>query len=619
MPSPDDLSLARRVVAEGICERPEVEECLALQHQTEQSGKLETLAELLIQRGFVTRSQLSRLKQTKPPPSVSGEPATLRLGYYELLLKLGEGGMGAVYKANDTRNGKIVAIKVLPRSKARDETFLRRFEMEARATFELDHPNIVHGYDIGHSDGYHYLVIEFVQGYDLCAMLEQRGRFTETEALNILEQMCKALDHIHTEHLVHRDIKPENILVSEDGIAKLTDMGLTIDDPAHGRSHRLTQAGIAMGTPFYLSPEQIKGESDVDIRSDIYALGATTYEMVTGRPPFEGESPTIVMMKHLNETVPSPHDLDRTISINFCHMLERMMAKDPFHRYQTPYEMLQDVRRVIRGKQPLGIRPPAYRSSVARPEMHQQSRRFDGVDFQEELKKEIEARENVARENAAKETVLTSADFVAPTNSAPNPPSSGLLPAAKSDPHRAGSSHKLPGVANPMASKSPSPRPGPVQPGSKASIPAAAKQSAQPGSKSSIPPAQSIASANSSAPQNAPDAPVVSPGSSPANQRIKANDSGVKQRNAGASNQNSSGETHSAARSIAARKPNRPPRNYPFPAWPAWIRYTLIISSVLAVGILIYQFAAPDRAAEARTQKAQAQRTAPAASDSAEK
>ncbi len=379
MPSPDDLNLARRVVAQGMCQRSEVEECLAQQHRDEQSGQAENLSDLLIKRGYLTASQLARMMQTGPNVPRVPEPNASRLGHYELLLKLGEGGMGAVYKANDTRNGKIVAIKVLPRSKARDELFLKRFEMEARATFELDHPNIVHGYDIGHSDGYHYLVIEFVQGYDLCALLEQRGRFTETEALGILEQMAMALDHIHSEHLVHRDIKPENILITEDGVAKLTDMGLTVDGPARGQRRRLTEAGIAMGTPFYLSPEQIKGESDVDIRSDIYALGATTYEMVTGRPPFEGETPTVVMMKHLNETVPSPHDLDRTISINFCHLLERMMAKDPFHRYQVPYEMLQDVRRVIRGKQPMGIRPPAGRSSVARPMLHQKSQRLEPI------------------------------------------------------------------------------------------------------------------------------------------------------------------------------------------------------------------------------------------------
>ncbi|MEI6232477.1 MAG: protein kinase [Planctomycetota bacterium] len=416
MPSPEDLSLARRVVEQGVCQRAEVKLCLDQQRSSEKVGKLEILADLLIEKGYATRTQIERMKLVESTSEAKAEPTTQRIGHYELLLKLGEGGMGAVYKANDTRNGKIVAIKVLPRSKAKDDLFLKRFEMEARATFELDHPNIVHGYDVGNADGYHFLVIEFVQGYDLCALLEQRGRFPEAEALNILEQMAKALDHIHTEHLVHRDIKPENILIGEDGVAKLTDMGLTVDDPAKGRRRRLTEAGIAMGTPFYLSPEQIKGESDVDIRSDIYALGATTYEMVTGRPPFEGDTPAIVMMKHLNDTVPSPHDLDRTISINFCHLLERMMAKDPFHRYQTPYEMLQDVRRVLRGKQPVGIRPPAGRSSVARPQLHQHSQRLKPID--------INAPEHRDRDSSAS-TPLPTIGKPLGTGS----PSSALLPA----------------------------------------------------------------------------------------------------------------------------------------------------------------------------------------------
>jgi serine/threonine-protein kinase len=378
MPSSEDLNLARRVVAQGVCQRNEVEECLTAQLQDEQKGRLSTLADLLVERGFVTRSQLSRLTQAELNPPGAAASST-RLGHYDLLGKLGEGGMGAVYKARDTRDNKIVAVKVLPRSKARDEVFLKRFEQEARAAFALDHPNIVRGYDIGDSDGYHYLVMEFVQGHDVCALLQQRGRLSEREALEILEPMAKALDHIHHAQLVHRDIKPENILIGDDGVAKLTDMGLTIPIDEGQRGRRLTETGVAMGTPFYLSPEQIKGERDVDIRSDIYALGTTLYEMVTGRPPFEGETPAIVMMKHLNDTVPSPHDLDRTISLNFCHMLEKMMAKDPTERYQTPFELLQDVRRVSRGKQPIGARPKQGKSSVARPELHQKSQRLQPI------------------------------------------------------------------------------------------------------------------------------------------------------------------------------------------------------------------------------------------------
>jgi len=366
MPTLEDIRLGQLSVARGLCQPLEVEECLALQHKQEQSGGSEPLGELLISRGYLTRTQLSRLLTIQR----EAEQKVTRIGHYELLRKLGEGGMGAVYQAKDTRNDTIVALKVLPRSRARDKTFLQRFEQEVRAAFELDHPNIVHGLDQNFADGYHFLVMEYVQGNDVYSLLEKKGRLGETETLSILEQIASALDHIHGERLVHRDIKPENILIADNGVAKLADMGLAVDNETQGR-RRITQAGIAMGTPYYLSPEQIEGKADIDIRSDIYALGATIYEMVTGRPPFEGETPAVVMMKHLNEQVPSPHDIDRSISNEFCHLLEKMMAKDPKLRYQAPAELLTDIQRVKAGQAPLGTRPPIGKSSISRPEMHQ--------------------------------------------------------------------------------------------------------------------------------------------------------------------------------------------------------------------------------------------------------
>ncbi|MCX7806848.1 MAG: serine/threonine protein kinase, partial [Planctomycetota bacterium] len=185
-------------------------------------------------------------------------------------------------------------------------------------------------------------------------------------ALNVLKQIGEALEHIHGEHLVHRDIKPENIILRADGTAKLADMGLAVDKEIHTR-RRITKAGVAMGTPFYLSPEQVQGEDAIDIRSDLYSLGATVYEMVTGKPPFEGETAAVVMLRHLHEQVPSPHDIDRQISIGFCHIIEKLMAKTPDDRYQTPTELVEDVKAVQAGKPPLSERVPEGRSSVRRP------------------------------------------------------------------------------------------------------------------------------------------------------------------------------------------------------------------------------------------------------------
>jgi len=371
MPTLEDIRLGQLAVAQGLAQPTEIEECLAEQHRFEQEGTSEQLGDILVNKGFLTRTQLDRL--------VSIQHETLqkvtKIGSYELIRKLGEGGMGAVYQAHDTRNNAVVALKVLPRSRAKDSTFLKRFEAEVRAAFELDHPNIVRGLDFSHADGYHFLVMEYVAGRDVFSLIEEKGRFGESEALLILEQCSMALDHIHGEHLVHRDIKPENILVTAEGEAKLADMGLAVDKEQQGR-RRITKAGIAMGTPFYLSPEQIQGKSEIDIRSDIYSLGATTYEMVTGRPPFDGETAAVVMLKHLNETVPSPHDIDRGLSLGFCHVLEKMMAKDPAERYQLPSELLADLALVKSGKHPISVRPSAGRSSVAPPlsQLNSQSR-----------------------------------------------------------------------------------------------------------------------------------------------------------------------------------------------------------------------------------------------------
>jgi len=225
MPTLEDIRLGQLAVAQGLCQPTEVEECLGLQHRNEQEGNALQLGELLITRGYLTRTQLTRLLNLQR----EADQKVTHIGHYDLIRKLGEGGMGAVYQAKDTRNGNIVALKVLPRSRARDKIFLQRFEQEAQAAFELDHPNIVRGLDVGNADGYHFLVMEYVQGNDVYQMLEQRGRFSEREALSVLEQIASALDHINGERLVHRDIKPENIIVTDQGVAKLTDMGLAFD------------------------------------------------------------------------------------------------------------------------------------------------------------------------------------------------------------------------------------------------------------------------------------------------------------------------------------------------------------------------------------------------------
>jgi serine/threonine-protein kinase len=362
VPDTKDHSLGRLAVRAGLLAESELEEVLLEQERRGPSGPEGTdrvpLGELMVELGYVAPRQIRRLLGAQ---AVARSKVT-RVGPYELIAKLGEGGMGAVYQGRDLRSGELVAIKILPRSKARDPEFLARFEQEARAVFELDHPNIVRAVGLGEADGYHYLAMEYVEGRDVYDMLDESGRISEIDAVSIAIQVAQALEHSGAEQVVHRDIKPGNILVDRHGMAKLTDFGLALDRDREGRG-RITDGHEALGTPFYLSPEQARGDPDVDVRSDIYALGATLYEMVTGRPPFEG-SPAEVLSKHLHQQIASPRDIDRTLSPGLCHIVQKMMAKRLEDRYGTPRELLKDLMLVYQGRDPVSERLPPGRSSV---------------------------------------------------------------------------------------------------------------------------------------------------------------------------------------------------------------------------------------------------------------
>jgi serine/threonine-protein kinase len=371
-----DEALGRLAVAHGLVSEVELRGALdelTARGQAEVPGALGTY---LVEQGSLTINQLERLMGAAAAAAMK----VPKVGPYRLLEKLGAGGMGAVYRAERASDGQVVALKVLPRSKATDDEFLNRFEHEARAAFELSHPNIVKGLDMGQADGYHYIAMEFVDGRDLFSVLEERGKLPVDEALRLVIQIAGALEHAHTVRLVHRDIKPDNILIDRSGRAKLTDLGLVMEEAQAGGKPRITKRGLAMGTPFYFSPEQARGEEDIDTRSDIYALGATFYEMVTGKPPFEGESAAQVMLQHIQDQAANPRDIDRSLPDGLCRVIEKMMAKDREDRYQTPTELLGDLQLLAAGQEPKnadlkpwdatlrragGGRPPRSRSKLA--------------------------------------------------------------------------------------------------------------------------------------------------------------------------------------------------------------------------------------------------------------
>lgn len=230
----------------------------------------------------------------------AGDEGRLLRGY-KLLAEIGKGGMATVYKAVQLQLDRVVALKILSTHLAGDKSFVQRFLREAKLAATLAHPNIVAVYDVGQGKGRYYLAMEYVEGETLSDLVKREGPLPESRALEIMRHIADALEHARARELIHRDVKPGNILVSADGAAKLADMGL-----ARSVSTTTTQKtqGLVMGTPTYIAPEQASGERDLDTRTDIDALGATFFYTVTGQPPFDGDTVTAIIRKHLLEPAP---------------------------------------------------------------------------------------------------------------------------------------------------------------------------------------------------------------------------------------------------------------------------------------------------------------------------
>ena len=228
------------------------------------------------------------------------------------------------------------------------------FTRKARRQPKLNHNNIVAAYDVGEAGGYHYFVMEYVEGKTLYEDLSKGKVFSEQEAIDIITQVARALAHAHARGLIHRDVKPKNIMINTAGTVKLADLGLAreTDDVQMAKS----EAGKAFGTPYYISPEQIRGEMDIDARSDIYSLGATFYHMVTGRVPFDASNPSEVMRKHLKEQLIPPDHINKSLSSGTSEVIEVMMAKRKQDRYDSAEELLMDLNAVSRGEPPLRAR-----------------------------------------------------------------------------------------------------------------------------------------------------------------------------------------------------------------------------------------------------------------------
>lgn len=257
---------------------------------------------------------------------------------YQLLENVGQGGMADVYKAMDTILNRIVAIKILRGELADDPMTLLRFQREASAASKLSHPNVVDVYDVGESEGRHYIVMEYVRGRTLKQLIAQRGALHLDEAVDIMLQLTSAVAMAHEKHIIHRDIKPQNVLVKDDGTVKITDFGIAV---AHG-SVQLTQHHTVMGSAHYLAPETTRGEAPTEA-VDIYALGIVFYELLSGSVPFQGSNPTEIAVKHLRDPMPYIRDFNPTIPQSVENIILRATAKKVSERYATVEEMREDL------------------------------------------------------------------------------------------------------------------------------------------------------------------------------------------------------------------------------------------------------------------------------------
>lgn len=330
------LALCQALVQKKLLTMEVLERCLQ-----QSSNEAKSLEDILVEQKLVGKDDIVRAKNFM----IAGRDVDIP-GYL-LIKKVGEGGMGEVYKGIQLSLDRTVAIKFLDPELGKNQNFLQRFIQEARGLAQLNHRNIVKGIDFCECRGTYYYVMEYLSGRNIQDIVDKKGPLKEKTALAILMQMSQALEYIESQQLIHRDVKPENILLCKDGTAKLCDLGLAKWQKC---DLALTREGAIVGTPYYLSPEQAQGKIDVDIRSDIYSLGATLHFMMTGKPPYEGEKATVIHFRHIYDPPPKVTEVRADLSSQWDKFFARIMAKDIEKRIQSPKELMQAVAKLARNQ-----------------------------------------------------------------------------------------------------------------------------------------------------------------------------------------------------------------------------------------------------------------------------
>ncbi|MFH0938977.1 MAG: protein kinase [Planctomycetota bacterium] len=348
IPTTETASFGKVAIKLGFITPSQLEEAIKVQATVAKVGLRKRLGEILIKKGYLTPDQFQQVIKQQ---TVS---KTTRIGAYKLLSKLGEGGMGAVFKAQQVFMDRIIALKILSPKMAKNKDFRERFVREARAVAQLNHPHIVSGIDVGSADGYCYFAMEYVDGESLGQYIHHHnGRLDEKTALEYTRQIALALQHAHQHNLLHRDVKPDNILLDKNRrIVKLADLGLARS--AKGGTDDV--ADQTAGTPFYISPEQVRGLPNLTPATDIYSLGASLFHLLTGQTPFDGPTAAVIMIRHLTDPVPSVCEINQNISRGTEKIIMKCMQKEPQDRYPSALALIADIEHLqkVRAKEENG-------------------------------------------------------------------------------------------------------------------------------------------------------------------------------------------------------------------------------------------------------------------------
>ena len=327
-----DLLYAKLAVQNGFMSPEQLKECMRV------LGREPDLSfdDYVLKNNIMARKQLQAVKIAHRRLAKDRERKEMSVSGYEIISRIGEGGLGVVYRSMQLSMNRVVALKILHRQWVDDTDFRKRFLLEARLLGKLNHPNLITVYDVGKQDWKYYFSMELVEGRTAEQMVDQEGPMDPAYATDIAIQVAKVVNYLWEHEVVHCDIKPGNILISKDDIAKLGDFGFA----RLGLEMEKGSEETVLGTPEYISPEQAMGQKDLDFRSDIYSLGVSIFHMVTGQPPYDGPS-RVILARHVRGEVPDPRDLNKNISRDLAHVVMKMMAKEREKRYQSVEELIE--------------------------------------------------------------------------------------------------------------------------------------------------------------------------------------------------------------------------------------------------------------------------------------